>query len=144
MRKMMMMMDQSQLAQMDSNYTFEINPNHHMVIGLNSLRKVDLPMANTMVRQLFDNTLLQAELLFDTKDFVIRVNKLMEISLNSALKSAALNSTKEAHREVVGDEFSSNRTREIVVEAEDDSQSILNEAYAQMKKNMQDDHKNPK
>ena len=123
MKSYISLMDPSQLDQFKNNHTLEINPNHKLIIGLNKIRKIDLASANTIVRQLLDNTLLSCGLLTDPSEFVSRVNRLMEISVEQSLNRYSVSDSKEAHRP----------TQQTEKQQSQDKESILKDAYGKMK-----------
>lgn len=128
MKTYIQLMEPSQLEAFKVNHTMEINPNHSLIVGLNSLRKVDLAKANLVVRQLLDNTLLSCGLLIDSTDFVKRVNSLMESTVETALKTAKDEAGVAAHREVIGSEAKTGEASS--------KESALKEAYAKMRENL--------
>ena len=68
---------------MDKNLTLEINPHHEIIVKLNRMRKTDSNLASVVVRQLLDNTMLTAGMINDPKNFITRVNKLINHILSS-------------------------------------------------------------
>ena len=61
-----------------TNLTFEINPHHDLMIGISELRKADSETASMLLKQVFDNCCVEANLETDKKDFVPRVNRLIK------------------------------------------------------------------
>lgn len=98
MKSYFQLMEPSQLEAFKSNHTLEINPNHKIIVGINDLRKVDLPTANLVLLQLLDNTLLSCGLLLDPTDSVNRVNKLIENTISASLERQSAEGAKGAHR----------------------------------------------
>lgn len=84
MRQMAAMMDPSQIQNLANNLTFEINPNHEIMIKLNKVRRTDVAFAKSILRQVMDNCLLTSGLLFEFKDFVERINLLLVRSLSDS------------------------------------------------------------
>ena len=75
MRQMMSMMDQGfNVNQFHQNLTMEVNPDHEMVFKLNVLRKTNIKSANSLIRQLLDNAMMNANIPFDMKVFMNRMN----------------------------------------------------------------------
>ena len=101
MKSYFQLMEPSQLEAFKSNHTLEINPNHKIIVGINSLRKVDLATANLVLLQLLDNTLLSCGLLLDPTDSVTRVNRLIEHTITSTLDRHSQEGAKQPHREEV-------------------------------------------
>ena len=60
------------------NLTFEINPSHEIMIGISELRKSDNETASILLKQIFDNCCVEANLETDKNDFIPRINKLMK------------------------------------------------------------------
>lgn len=56
----------------------EINPGHQLVKKLADLRSSDEAFAKEVVRQLLDNTMLQAGLPVEPREFVLRSNRILE------------------------------------------------------------------
>lgn len=77
MRRMMKAMNQgSELSSLKVN--LEVNPRHALVIGLNSLRTAKPDFAKLVAEQVFDNALIAAGLLEDSRPMVARLNKILE------------------------------------------------------------------
>jgi len=123
MKSYLQLMEPGQLEAFKSNHTLEINPNHKIIVGLNSLRKVDLSTANLVLLQLLDNTLLACGLLLDATDSVNRVNKLIESTISSTLDRHSQQSAKEPHREEAATPTTSAAEKE----------AILRDALSRMK-----------
>lgn len=85
MRQMMAFLDQSQMAEMNKNLTFEINPTHSIITKLNQLRKDNPKAARFNLRQLLDSCLLSSGIGFDVKSFIKRVNEYIESNLETNL-----------------------------------------------------------
>lgn len=123
MKSYFQLMEPGQLEAFKTNHTMEINPNHKIIVGLNSLRKVDLATANLVLMQLLDNTLLSCGLLLDPTDSVNRVNKLIENTISSSLHLHSAEDSKQPHRE--------EKTKSTASPSE--KEAILREALARMK-----------
>lgn len=104
MKTYIQFMEPAQLEAFKNNHTMEINPSHKLIVGLNNLRKIDLPRANLIIRQLLDNTLLACGLLLDPTDYVKRVTNLMETSVEQAIQINSTSASHSAHRPVEGEE----------------------------------------
>jgi len=102
MRQVLTMLDKSQGMDMNKNLTFEINPNHELIVKLNQLRKTNAKFASTILKQLLDNTLVSAGIMGDVKQFVNRINKIMIHGLDKEIAVAAggdTTSTQDSFRE---------------------------------------------
>jgi hypothetical protein len=145
MKAYFQLLDQTQLENFKNNHTMEINPNHKLIIGLNNLRKVDSKYASTLTKQLLDNTLLSCGLLIDPTDFVTRINKLMEGSIDTALTGRSLGSDKSQSTQSQPGSSSSTSSsttqsttgsQKVQSSPRDaDKEAILREAYEKLKKN---------
>lgn len=75
MRQMMSLMDQGMdMNQFNQNLVMEVNPDHEMIFKLNILRKTNIRAANSLVRHLLDNAMMNAGIPFDMKTFMNRMN----------------------------------------------------------------------
>ncbi|KAI9316910.1 Hsp90 protein-domain-containing protein [Dichotomocladium elegans] len=87
MRKMMQMMEGSakmvELPPMPTR--LEINPDHAVMRGLFKIRSQNPPLAKMVAEQIYDNALCAAGVLDDPRSMISRLNKLLEISVNSAV-----------------------------------------------------------
>lgn len=98
------MMDPSQIQNLATNLTFEINPSHELMIKLNKIRRTDMPFAKSILRQVMDNCLLTSGLLFEFKDFVERINSLLVRSLTeSASEPGKLEINSGGYREEISE-----------------------------------------
>jgi hypothetical protein len=132
MKTYIQLMDPSQLEAFKTNHTMEVNPNHKLIISLNSLRKVDLPAANMMIRQLLDNTLLACGLLLDPTDYVSKVIDLMQTSIDHSIHASNAVHEIYAHRP-----FEGGRVPFEVHETDAAPNVLLKDAYRQMQTNLQ-------
>lgn len=100
------MMDPSQRDQLSKNLTFEINPNHSLMVRLNEARKIDPQLAATLLKQNLDGCLLDAGLLMDPKDFIARINNLLLETLENRLSGKSFSNihTEPAVAHVQSDE----------------------------------------
>jgi len=64
----------------------EINSSHPVILKLDKLRIKNPDLAKLIVEQVFDNALMQAGLLDDGRVMVPRLNKLMDITLETLPK----------------------------------------------------------
>ena len=90
MRQIMSMMDQANAGEMGKNLTFEYNPTHPIIINLNKLRKNNIKAANFNLKQLLDSCLMSANIPFDQKNFVRRINEYILLNLKSNLGNQGL------------------------------------------------------
>ena len=63
--------------------TLEINPSHPVIVNLNHSRTSDPARATLVAEQIFDNALITAGLMDDSRLMLPRLNKLMEMALES-------------------------------------------------------------
>jgi len=70
-----------------TSQTLEINPNHEIMKNLNEIRKVNAGLASDVIRQVFDNSLIQAGIIEDANPMIVRINRLLKHSLNLELKN---------------------------------------------------------
>jgi molecular chaperone HtpG len=83
MRRVMKMMNRdSGDHSLDSKPNLEINPDHAMLIRLNTIRQSDPALAGEVAEQIFDNALVAAGLLEDPRAMLGRLNSLLEKLLN--------------------------------------------------------------
>lgn len=82
MRRMMKMMSREDGPGLDSKPDLEINPDHAMLIRLNTIRQSDAALAGEVAEQIFDNALVAAGLLEDPRAMLGRLNSLLEKLLN--------------------------------------------------------------
>ncbi|EGR33010.1 hypothetical protein IMG5_063810 [Ichthyophthirius multifiliis] len=85
MRQVMLMMDRTQNLEMAKNLTFEINPKHPLIVKINEVRKFEMDVASTILRQLCDNCLISSGIPTDNKKYNDRINVLMSKVLENAL-----------------------------------------------------------
>jgi len=78
MRRMMKMMNREGGPSLDSKPDLEINPDHAMLVRLNSIRQSDANLAGEVAEQIFDNALVAAGLLEDPRAMLGRLNTLLE------------------------------------------------------------------
>ncbi len=76
MRHMMKAMKQD--AGPMTKVNFEINPRHPLIVNLNGLREGKPDLAKLVAEQVFDNAMVSAGLLEDSRDMVNRVYKILE------------------------------------------------------------------
>ncbi|CAN0319678.1 unnamed protein product, partial [Phaeothamnion confervicola] len=74
----------------------EINPAHPIVIGLHRLIAADAEMARAIAEQLFDNALVAAGLMEDSRVMLPRLNTLMQTVLEKSAAGAGGGGTTEA------------------------------------------------
>jgi TNF receptor-associated protein 1 len=119
MKSMMMMFQQQEMDNLNKDLTFEINPDHEIIININKLRKEDPKLASLSVKQLFDSALFQANLPVNNKDYVRRTHNLvkacLELKFNEyksvgepkieRLTTEALKEAKDSNKKKGGDMF---------------------------------------
>jgi HSP90 family molecular chaperone len=101
MRQVLTMMDRGQGMDVNKNLTFEVNPNHELIIKLNTLRKANPQFASTLMKQLLDNTMLTAGVQTDLKQFVNRINKIMVHTMDQEGTVNRITEGQAAHREEI-------------------------------------------
>lgn len=82
MRAMLAMVDQAQFEAATKNQSMEINPNHSLMVKLNKLRKIDSENASLLLKEVFDNVLLQSGIPFDIMSSSNRSFKVIEMLLD--------------------------------------------------------------
>ena len=95
MKSMMMMFQQGSEQEGNKDLTFEINPNHEIIININKLRKEDPRLASLSIKQLFDASILQSNLPIQNKDYVKRTQLILKALLD--LKLNTYNHTEDVH-----------------------------------------------
>ncbi|KAI8642592.1 Hsp90 protein-domain-containing protein [Parasitella parasitica] len=85
MRKMMQMMQGSaRMEESPSTPTvLEINPDHPVMKGLFNIRNQNPGLAKLVTEQVYDNALCAAGVLDDPRSMITRLNKLLEITVNT-------------------------------------------------------------
>jgi TNF receptor-associated protein 1 len=79
MRRIMKMMNRDNAGpSLDAKPDLEINPDHAMMVKLNSIRQSDAALAGEVSAQVFDNALVAAGLLEDPRAMLGRLNSLLE------------------------------------------------------------------
>lgn len=71
------------------NLTFEYDPSDPLIVKLNEFRKVNAEQASMIVRQIFDNSCIEAGLESDSKNMIKRINTLLEKVIDEGVKSTA-------------------------------------------------------
>lgn len=89
MREMMYIMDQNvDTSQFNQNLVMEVNPLHEMIFKLNVLRKTNIRAANSLIRHLLDNAMMNAGIRVDMRTFMKRTNlfitRLADFEIDSA------------------------------------------------------------
>ncbi|CAI2359030.1 unnamed protein product [Moneuplotes crassus] len=82
MRAMLAMVDQAQFEAATKNQAMEVNPNHPVMVKLNKLRKVDSENASLLLKEVFDNVLLQSGIPYDVMKSTQRSYKVLEMLLD--------------------------------------------------------------
>jgi hypothetical protein len=80
LRRMMRMVEQQSTGQASfvPKQHLEINPKHPIIVRLHALRTEDPDLARVVAEQMFDNAMVAAGLLDDSRVMLPRLNKLME------------------------------------------------------------------
>ena len=86
MRRMMAMVSASDGRQVERlpKQQVEINPSHPIIVGLNAIRDSEPTLAKVLAEQLFDNCLIAAGLLDDSRSMLPRLNDMMIAILKDA------------------------------------------------------------
>lgn len=82
-RRMMRLMDPNK-SQTLSKQQLHFNPGHPVIMQLNSIRKSKPELSQLIAQQLFDNALIAAGLMDDSRSIIPRVNRLIEQALRGA------------------------------------------------------------
>jgi len=83
MKSMMMMFQQGEQQESgNKDLTFEINPNHEIIMNINRLRKEDPRLASLTIKQLYDAAILQSNLPIQNKDYVKRTQHILKALLD--------------------------------------------------------------
>ncbi|ORE08492.1 heat shock protein Hsp90-like protein [Rhizopus microsporus var. microsporus] len=86
MRKMMQMMQGSaKMEELPPTPTLlEINPDHPVMKGIFGMRQTNPELAKLVTEQIYDNALCAAGVLDDPRSMITRLNKLLEITVNTS------------------------------------------------------------
>jgi HSP90 family molecular chaperone len=84
-RRMMRTIDPKNTPELPKQQV-QVNPAHPIISQINQIRKVDDNLAKEALLQLFDNALIQAGLIDDSRSMVPRINKILERALSGYLK----------------------------------------------------------
>jgi HSP90 family molecular chaperone len=98
-RRMMKSVDPKNAPELPKQQV-QINARHSIIVRINEIRKADSSseMARDAISQVFDNALIQAGLIDDSRSMVPRINKLLEKALEYAANaSKGEKSVGEAH-----------------------------------------------
>lgn len=63
----------------------EINPDHPVMKGLFNMRQQNPDLAKLVTEQVYDNALCAAGVLDDPRSMITRLNKLLEITVNTSV-----------------------------------------------------------
>ncbi|CAO3676414.1 hypothetical protein G6F70_002248 [Rhizopus microsporus] len=87
MRKMMQMMQGSaKMEELPPTPTLlEINPDHPVMKGIFGMRQTNPELAKLVTEQIYDNALCAAGVLDDPRSMITRLNKLLEITVNTSV-----------------------------------------------------------
>jgi hypothetical protein len=67
----------------------EVNPRHAVIVGIYGLIKQEPALARTLAEQVYDNCLIAAGLLDDSRSMIPRLNDIMLCVINGAAQSSA-------------------------------------------------------
>ena len=70
-----------------NNVTLELNPDHAIIQQLAALRETNAEIAELVAAQIFENALMNADLVHDPRRMVPRLNKIMESALKSGINN---------------------------------------------------------
>jgi len=79
-RRMMKMMDPQRAKQLPKQ-TLEVNTSHPVILRLNAIRNRQPELAGLVAEQVFDNALIAAGLVDDSRQMVPRLNSILEMAL---------------------------------------------------------------
>lgn len=82
MRAMLAMVDQSQFEQATRDQSLEINPNHPLITKINQIRKSDTQLASMVLKEMFDNVMLQSGIPYDVQKAAHRSYQVLETLLD--------------------------------------------------------------
>lgn len=98
MRRMMRMVDTSDGTRDSAplpKQNVEINPSHPIIVGLFNIRKHEPVLARVLAEQVYDNCLVAAGLLDDSRTMLPRLNDLLESLVKGAQQNSAPQDDKE-------------------------------------------------
>jgi len=124
MKSVMMMFQQQEADSLNKDLTFEINPNHEIIININRLRKEDPKLASLAIKQLYDSCILQANLPMTNKDYVKRTHNLVK---------AILDLKYNEYSSIQSDINVERLTNESLKEAKDSNKKKSSEMFADFK-----------
>jgi len=124
MKSVMMMFQQQEADSVNKDLTFEINPNHEIIININRLRKEDPKLASLAIKQLYDSCILQANLPMSNKDYVKRTHNLVK---------AVLDLKYNEYSSIQSDINVERLTNESLKEAKDSNKKKSSEMFADFK-----------
>lgn len=81
LRKMMKTMMQGQGDGAAMPCTLEVNPKHHLITTLASVKETNTPVARVAAQQLYDTATIAAGMVDEPKVLLPRLNKLLEVCL---------------------------------------------------------------
>jgi len=84
-RRMMRTIDPKNTPELPKQQV-QVNPAHPLINQINYIRKVDDNLAREALLQLYDNALIQAGLIDDSRSMVPRINKILERALSGYMK----------------------------------------------------------
>jgi HSP90 family molecular chaperone len=83
MRRIMRAVDPKNAPELPKQQV-QVNTKHPLILRINELRTSDDALAKDAIEQVFDNALIQAGLIDDSREMVPRINKLLERALGPA------------------------------------------------------------
>jgi len=95
----------------------QVNSRHPIIVALNDLRKEPsrADLAREAVAQIFDNALIQAGLIDDSRSMVPRINKLLEHALG-VLRQNPTHDLAQPHKldvEIAADAFTAPKAKQV-------------------------------
>jgi len=93
-RRMMLSVDPKNAPKLPKQQV-QVNAKHSLILSINKLRSTEEYLAKEALDQIFDNALIQAGLIEDSRSMVPRINKLLQRALDNAA-AASTNSASEA------------------------------------------------
>lgn len=83
---MQMMQGSAKMEELPPTPTvLEINPDHPVMKGLFNMRQQNPDLAKLVTEQVYDNALCAAGVLDDPRSMITRLNKLLEITVNTSV-----------------------------------------------------------
>lgn len=98
LRRMMRMVNQGGEGDQEplGGQSVEINPKHPLIMGVFAIREKEPLLAKTIAAQIFDNCLMSAGLLDDSRSMIPRLNGILESAVKSVSQPAEASTTVTA------------------------------------------------